>query len=302
MDIQQRLVELLPVDVQEPTRAWLSRMRENTATVYARDLIHWIKHCTANKIDLLTPGLPKVDLYCAALNEQLAPATVNRRMSAISSWYDYLVQCHETDNNLFRGARRPRVPKGKANETWLDLVECDRLLEAAEEANGAQGKRDAAMMRLMITLGIRVAEVSALKISSMRVVGGQRVLHVRGKGGEMVDRPLPEKLARSLDTYLGALPHTGFLFITGTGKQVSPGYISKLVIRFATAAGLPDPHRFTAHALRHTFATDADELGADIKDIQTAMGHADERTTRGYIDARRDLANDPAHRMDAALR
>jgi len=75
----------------------------------------------------------------------------------------------------------------------------------------------------------------------------------------------------------------------------------RLVRRLAQRAGLPQPDAVTPHALRHTFATIATERGADLDDLQDAMGHADPRTTRRYQRAARRLERDPAHLVAAAL-
>jgi site-specific recombinase XerD len=96
---------------------------------------------------------------------------------------------------------------------------------------------------------------------------------------------------------VGAAP----LFTTDTGRPVDRTHLFKLVRRLAREAGLPHPDAVTPHSLRHTFATLATERGADLDDLQDAMGHADPRTTRRYQRSARRLERDPAHLVSAAL-
>jgi len=299
MDKQQQLLSELPEQLREPTRAALSRLSKSSVRVYAGDILHWLGYCAAKKIELLTPTRPQVDLYCAALSKGLKPATVNRHMSAISAWFSYLVECEIAERNPFKGPKRPRVDKTTSTTPWLSREECKRLLEAAEAQTGPQAQRDAAIMWLLVTEGVRVAEVAELMQSSLRVTGGQRVIRVRGKGNVMEDRALPGRLAAQLDAYLAAHPHTGHLFVTSTGNKLSPSYISKLVARFANAAGLPNPQQYTAHSLRHTSATIAKAEGATEEEISKGLGHSSLETTRGYL---HNPADDPAHRVEQALR
>ncbi len=301
----------------EATAAWLASKRPTTREAYGRDLRVWLGFCADRGAHPLTARKPDADLFGAFLRDQavnprpLSAASAARRMAAVSSWYRYLVACDAHDRNPFAAAERPRVDRDYSATAWLDEAGARRIIEAAEAGTGATRLRDAAMVRLMLQLGIRVTEVCTLGVDALGQARGQRTVTVRGKGGKRIERALPASAAQALDAYLahraqhraggGAPALSGPLFTTASGRPVDRVEVFRLVRRLAERAGLPQPQAVTPHALRHTFATIATEHGADLDDLQDAMGHADPRTTRRYQRAARRLERDPAHLVAAAL-
>lgn len=302
----------------QATAAWLASKKPTTREAYARDLRAWAGFCAARGAHVLTARKPDADLFGAFLQDPatssrpLSAASAARRMAAVSSWYRYLVACDVHDRNPFAAAARPRVDRDYSATAWLDQAGARRMIEAAQSAPGAMRLRDAAMLRLMLQLGVRVSEVCSMQVSALGSARGQRTVTVRGKGGKRIERALPPAAAEALDAYLahraartgigigpGALD--GPLFTTASGRAVDRVVVFRLVRRLAERAELPQPHAVTPHALRHTFATIATERGADLDDLQDAMGHADPRTTRRYQRAARRLERDPAHLVAAAL-
>lgn len=300
----------------QATAAWLASKKPTTRDAYARDLRAWAGFCASRGAHVLTARKPDADLFGAYLQDPLAAtrplsaASAARRMAAVSSWYRYLVACDVHERNPFAAAERPRVDRDYSATAWLDEAGARRMIEAAETGGGATRLRDAAMLRLMLQLGVRVSEVCSLQVSALGQVRGQRTVTVRGKGGKRIERALPPAAAHALDAYLeqralrdGVQPGAlgGPLFTTASGRAVDRVVVFRLVRRLAQRAGLPQPDAVTPHALRHTFATIATERGADLDDLQDAMGHADPRTTRRYQRAARRLERDPAHLVAAAL-
>jgi site-specific recombinase XerD len=231
-------------------------------------------------------------------------------MAAVSSWYRYLVACDVHERNPFEAAERPKVDRDFSATAWLDEAGARRLIEAVETRRSVSRVRDVAMIRLMLQLGVRVTEVVALDVSALGAVRGQRTVVIRGKGGKRVQRALPAAAGEAVDRYLaqraaaeGVEPGmvAGLLFVTSSGRAVDRVEVFRLVRRLAHLAGVDHPEGITPHALRHTFATIATERGADLDDLQDAMGHADPRTTRRYQRASRRLERDPAHLVAAAL-
>lgn len=306
-------------ELGQATAAWLAAKKPTTREAYARDLRSWGAFCAERGVHVLTARKPDADLFGAALQDGwpggagaagLSAASAARRMAAVSSWYRYLVACGLHERNPFAAAQRPRVDRDYSATAWLDEAAARRIIEAAEAGTGVTRLRDAAMVRLMLQLGVRVSEVCSLQVGALGAARGQRTVTVRGKGGKRIERALPPAAAQALDAYLawraaragvepGAL--SGPLFATTSGRAVDRGEVFRLVRRLAQRAGLPQPDAVTPHALRHTFATIATERGADLDDLQDAMGHADPRTTRRYQRAARRLERDPAHLVAAAL-
>jgi site-specific recombinase XerD len=345
----------------EATAAWLAAKKPTTREAYQRDLRAWAAYCDLRGQHPLLARKPDADLFGAWLQDPadgqgLTAASAARRMAAVSSWYRYLVACDLHERNPFGAAERPRVDRDFSATAFLDEPSARRLIAAAEAHRGIIGLRDAAMVRLMLQLGVRVTEVCALTRASLGTAGGQRTVTIHGKGGKRVVRALPPAAAEALDRYLAARdaatppeqmqqraqgqpqeraqeraqerqapeqpreasqetpqdreqddatasPPAGpaHLFSTDTGRPVDRTHLFKLVRRLAREAGLPHPDAVTPHSLRHTFATLATERGADLDDLQDAMGHADPRTTRRYQRSARRLERDPAHLVSAAL-
>jgi integrase/recombinase XerD len=299
----------------EATAAWLAAKKPTTREAYRRDLASWARFCRARGGHPLLARKPDADLFGAWLQDpanpgRIAATSAARRMAAVSSWYRYLVACGLHERNPFAAAARPRVDRDYSATAWLDENGARRMIAAAEACDGPTRLRDAAMVRLMLQLGVRVSEVCALEVCALGDARGQRTVTVRGKGGKRVERALPASAAAAVDAYLaeratreGRSPGaaSGPLFTTSSGRPVDRVEVFRLVRRLAERAGLPDPHAVTPHALRHTFATIATERGADLDDLQDAMGHADPRTTRRYQRAARRLERDPAHLVAAAL-
>jgi site-specific recombinase XerD len=300
----------------QATAAWLASKKPTTREAYHRDLRSWAAFCAARGTHVLTARKPDADLFGAYLQDPAAAArplsatSAARRMAAVSSWYRYLVACDVHDRNPFAAAERPRVDRDYSATAWLDEAGARRMIEAAEAGTGTVRLRDAAMVRLMLQLGIRVSEVCSLQISALGAARGQRTVTISGKGGKRVARALPPAAAVALDAYLaeraertgvGVEQLSGALFTTSSGRAVDRVEVFRLVRRLAERAGLAHPQSVTPHALRHTFATIATERGADLDDLQDAMGHADPRTTRRYQRAARRLERDPAHLVAAAL-
>ena len=355
----------------QATAAWLASKKPTTREAYGRDLRSWAQFCAARGTHVLTARKPDADLFGAYLQDPaasarpLSAASAARRMAAVSSWYRYLVACDVHERNPFAAADRPRVDRDYSATAWLDEAGARRMIAAAEDGTGATRLRDAAMVRLMLQLGIRVSEVCSLQVSALGTARGQRTVTIRGKGGKRVARALPPAAAAAVDAYLaqraekaekerraagtvkvtvtvtGVAPEAGSradaatgagpgggagvgagpaggtgpgagsaagaggpdgpLFTTASGRAVDRVEVFRLVRRLAERAELPHPQSVTPHALRHTFATIATERGADLDDLQDAMGHADPRTTRRYQRAARRLERDPAHLVAAAL-
>ena len=310
----------------EATAAWLAAKKPTTREAYRRDLRAWAGFCDRRGQHPLLARKPDADLFGAWLQDPAGPgltaSSAARRMAAVSSWYRYLVACDLHERNPFGAAERPRVDRDYSATAFLDEPSARRLIAAAENHRGITGLRDTAMIRLMLQLGVRVTEACTLTRASLGTTGGQRTVTIHGKGGKRVVRALPPAAAEALDRYLAArdatvaaaaatsaaaaaatVPDTADapLFSTETGRAVDRTHLFKLVRRLAREAGLPHPDTVTPHSLRHTFATLATERGADLDDLQDAMGHADPRTTRRYQRSARRLERDPAHLVSAAL-
>ncbi|GAA4974068.1 tyrosine-type recombinase/integrase [Actinoplanes utahensis] len=285
---------------EEFTEAWLAnrRLSEHTRAAYRRDVASWLGWCAERGVDPLRATFLDVNAYARALEARpLAPASVARKLSGISSWYDFLAKLQAVTSNPVGAADRPYVDRDHSTTFGLTPAEVDALLRAA----AAAGSRHRAMLTLLADLGLRVSEVVNLDLSDVGQERGHRTVRFTAKGGKIRRRALTPGAAAALDDYLrdrGTRP--GPLFVTATGGRVDRHAIFRLIRRLAAEAGIAEAARLSPHSLRHAFATTARAEGVPLEDVQDAMGHADPRTTRRYDRDRFNLDRDPAYTIAAA--
>ncbi|TWH70265.1 site-specific recombinase XerD [Micromonospora olivasterospora] len=301
------------------TEAWLRnrRLSEHTRDAYRRDVAGWLAWCATRELDPLRATFLDVNAYGRTLEatpagrngQPLTPATVARRLSALSSWYDFLVKLRAVDANPVAGADRPRVDRDHSATVGLTPQEVDALLAAAEADTGPTAVRNRAAIALLADLGLRVGELVSLDVTDLGSERGHRSVRFVGKGGKHRRRALTPSTAYAIDAYLAAraaarnvAPHelTGPLLVTSTGARLDRHSVFRLVRRLARDAGIPSWAKLSPHSLRHAFATTARAEGVPLEDVQDAMGHADPRTTRRYDRDRHNLDRDPAYVIWAA--
>jgi site-specific recombinase XerD len=291
----------LPQELREPTEAWLATKAEGTARGYSFNIDYWLHYCQAHGVNPYAPTQAQIDLYGGHLRSISATATVHRKLTALRSWFSYLLRCEVVKRNPFTTVELPRVDRHYSDTRFLSLEEAQLLIKAAEMYSIQNRLRNVALVRLMLILGIRVGEAVKLRIDALETRDGQRFILVKGKGSKRTHRALPPVVAQAIDDYLAARPHTGHLFVTSTGRRLDESYVFRLVQTIANAAHLAQPHTITPHSLRHTFATGAEELGASLNQTQEAMGHSSPDITSRYLHASKAWSSDPAHRLAEAL-
>ncbi|RLQ06597.1 integrase [Micromonospora sp. BL1] len=309
----------LPAGPADVTQAWLRnrRLSEHTRDAYRRDVTGWLTWCAEHAVDPLRATFLDVNTYGRELESTprgragrpLTPATVARRLSALSSWYDFLVKLGAVPANPVSAADRPRVDRDHSATVGLTPDEVDALIAAAEADTGPAAARNQAAVALLADLGLRVGELVALDVSDLGTERGHRSVRFVGKGGKVRRRALTPGTAYAVDAYLAAraaaqgvtVPElTGPLLITATGGRMDRHAVFRLVRRLAQRAGIAAWAKLSPHSLRHAFATTARSEGVPLEDVQDAMGHADPRTTRRYDRDRHNLDRDPAYAIWAA--
>jgi integrase/recombinase XerD len=287
---------------EQVTEAWLQnrRLSEHTRAAYRRDVASWLAWCARRDLDPLTANFLDVNAYARGLEAQpLSPATVARKLSGLSSWYDFLVKLRVVHANPVGGADRPQVSRDHSATVGLTPQEVDALLAAADADAGPAAVRHRAVLALLADLGLRVGEVVSLDVTDIGWERGHRSVRFVGKGGKPRRRALTPAAAAALDRYLGDRAD-GPLFVTVTGARIDRHAVFRLVRRLAREAGIDGWERLSPHSLRHAFATTARAEGVPLEDVQDAMGHADPRTTRRYDRDRHNLDRDPAYMIAAA--
>jgi site-specific recombinase XerD len=282
---------------------WLVGHPKNTATAYRRDLQAWARWCGHLGVHPLAAGRHHVDLWVRHLTTDdqphtgrpAAPATVARKLSALSGFYDYGVHdARVLTHSPAASVRRPKV-SDESQAVGLTADELRRLLAAA----AAHSARSAALVHLLSFCGLRISEALNAGVRDYGHDHGHRVLKVTRKGGKTARVALAPPVVRALENYLdGRTDGPIFTAATGVGRY---GYqlAYEQLGRLCRAAGLPAG--VSPHSLRHSYATESLRLGAALQDVQDALGHADPRTTRRYDRSRHNLDRSPNYLLAAAL-
>jgi integrase/recombinase XerD len=216
----------------------------------------------------------------------LSPATQARRRSAVRQFYRFaLGEGWRTDDP----SRRLDAPKqGRSLPRTLSGDEIERLLAASAMRDGAGGLRLVALVELAYASGLRVSELLGLRVEAVR--RDPAFLIVRGKGGKERLAPLNASAREAVKVWLASLaaarapkaPESPWLFPSTSAKgHLTPRRFAQLLDGAAVDAGI-DPARVSPHVLRHAFATHLLEGGADLRVVQTLLGHADIATTQIY--------------------
>jgi site-specific recombinase XerD len=224
----------------------------------------------------------------------LAPASIRRKLAAVSSLFNYLCERNSIANNPAVGVSRPREGANEGKTPALSDNQA-RLLLKMPKPDTWQGKRDRAMLAVLLYHGLRASELCTLKVCDYAERRGVRTLTVHGKGSKIRYIPVHPKAVAAITAYLEESDHAGCedspLFVPSPDRstRTTPMLrqrVRELVKRYARGLELPKGSA-RPHALRATAATNALEHGADIAKVQDWLGHANPATTRLY-DKRKD--------------
>jgi integrase/recombinase XerD len=258
----------------------------NTLTAYGKDLADaeaWL----ASRGGLAGAGAEAIEAYFGDLGARgLSASTAARRRAAVRQFYRFVLGEGWRADDPSRRVDAPK--KGRPLPKALTRAEIERLIAAAGAKDGAAGLRLACMIELTYASGLRVSELLGLPLAA--VTRDPAYLMVRGKGGKERLAPLNEAARAAIKAYIEARPahlpkgarQNPWLFPSrGAGGRLTPRRFAQLLDETARGAGI-DPARVSPHVLRHAFATHLLEGGADLRVVQTLLGHADIATTQIY--------------------
>jgi integrase/recombinase XerD len=259
----------------------------NTLKAYEKDLADARGFLAARKSSLSEADAGTIEAYFADMGARgLSPATAARRRAAVRQFYRFaLGEGWRKDDP----SRRVAAPKrGRPLPKTLSREEMDRLIAAAAAEDGAQGLRMAALVELAYASGLRVSELVGLPYAAL--ARDPAYLIVKGKGGKERLAPLNDAARTAVKAYLEVrkafLPKgvkdSPWLFPSrGASGRLTARRFAQRLEAAAVAAGV-DPEKVSPHVLRHAFATHLLEGGADLRVVQTLLGHADIATTQIY--------------------
>lgn len=235
----------------------------------------------------------------------LAGATVRRKLAALASLFDYLLERNAmAGGNPVHGVKRPTLDSNEGKTPALGDHQARALLDAPDPAT-LKGKRDRALLAVLLYHGLRREEAARLGTQDLQERRGVPHLQVHGKGGKLRFLPLHPVAAERLHAYLAASGHhlgqgQAPLFVPLRGRRTGAGLtadgIYAVVGAHAQAAGIAVAG-LGVHGLRATAATNALEHEADIARVQQWLGHANISTTRLYDRRHARAADSPTFRV-----
>jgi site-specific recombinase XerD len=212
------------------------------------------------------------------------PATINRRIAAMSSFFDYAVSEEIIESNPAAKVKRPLVSNAPTN--YLSDAQLKAFISTAFEAS----PRDHAAAWLLGNGGMRVSELIGAQIQDLVEIRGHRVLVVTVKGNRQREIPLAPPAWDAIQSAIWDRTE-GTILLTESGEPMNRCQADRMVRRLARAAGIE--MKISPHTLRHSAATSMLAAKADIRSVQKALGHASPSTTERYLHLLTDLDASP---------
>jgi site-specific recombinase XerD len=257
------------------------RLSPLTVAAYKGDLLGFAAWRERQGLSLaVTEILPaQIETYLADCPEA-SPATLRRRLDAISSLYKFLLKRGIVTGNPVDQVDRPRLPDNRRAHLTEDQMA--RLLVVVD------GTVERAILLLLCLLGLRRSEVVSLNCGDINLAG-RHLEVIQSKGGHSRTLPIPDELAPALKAQLaarGAGPHDP-LFLSQTGQRLSRSVLARLFSRWLANAGL-EGLGLSPHSCRHGAASRWLKVGLTIVEVQQLLGHRDVSTTGKYCHASLD--------------
>lgn len=215
------------------------------------------------------------------MEQSASPRTMKRSLSALRSFYRYLMARGETDRDPVRKVQNPKA--GKPLPVFVKEKEIDRLFDVVEFPPGFEGCRDRLILLMFYTTGVRVSELVGLDMENLD--NDVRELKVTGKRNKQRIIPYGAELAECLGEYFSrrnVLPcgRRGALFVKPDGRRLSVREVRETVKKYLSL--VTSQKKRGPHVLRHTFATVMLNNGADLEAVKELLGHESLATTEIY--------------------
>src|SRR6056297_1606733 len=262
----------------------------NSITAYGTDLASYINYLSDNGIeDLGNAETTAILGWLVYLTRQgLSAKSRARHLISIRGFYKYLTAEKLISVNPLKDIDIPKT--GRHLPGVISVNEVEALLDACDVTT-PKGQRNLAMMEIMYGAGLRVSELIFLKVVDVNLDAG--LVRVMGKGAKERIVPIGSKAKDAARLWLEqGRPKelkqlsSDFLFIARAGKPMTRQAFWKIIKKYALVSGIARP--VSPHTLRHSFATHLIEGGADLRSVQTMLGHSDISTTQIYTHISRD--------------
>lgn len=259
------------------------KLSNNTLQSYKRDIMQYYDYVNGNRINYAKVDNVEIKEYLKHLEEVgKKTSTISRNLASIRSFYQFLLRTRKVKNDPTEGIQSPKIEK-KAPSV-LSSKEIELLLDQPKDVD-LKGIRDKAMLEFAYATGMRVTEIISLDMEDVKLEEGFVICR---NGAKQRNIPLGAISIKALKEYIEeARPilikdeNEPSLFVNINGKRLTRQGFWKIVKYYKEQAHITKD--ITPHVLRHSFATHLLQNGADLKAIQTMLGHSDISSTQVYM-------------------
>jgi site-specific recombinase XerD len=281
------------------------RRKPVTVEWYRQRLSHWAEFTTSRKLKPKKVKAKHLDKFFAGLREAGYTAnTIKGTETALRTFFGWLVRRGKMKRNPFDRFEPVEVPR--QSQPIIRLEYAYRMIRAAEADDSVIARRDAAIMRFLLSTGARREEVVSVRWEWLDLAGG--LVKLRGKFGHERLIPLVATTVTALAIWIEARPASDWLFVSlkanqynQVGDKLAVNTINKLLDRWKIAAGLPEEAEVNPHAWRRRFATELAKAGDPFR-LQTLLGHLDMNTTKKYILDQPDILREMIERYGPGIK
>lgn len=253
---------------------------------YQLDLTDFFKYVDKSNIDFLSIENIHVRGYLKYLDTcNLKNSTISRRISALRTFYNYLLEKGLVKSNIFLNVKNPKLEKKLPN--YLNYTEIEELL-ASIDTRTDEGLERRLLIEMFYSTGCRVGEMVNVKISDIDFYN--KTIKVMGKGSKERIVYYGDYASNYLEDYLKNKDKKGYLFTNKRGEKLTIEEVEYIVRDIMKHISIKT--HVTPHTLRHTFATHLLNNGADIRTVQELLGHANLSTTGIYTHVSSDRLKD----------
>ena len=253
---------------------------EHTVKAYRGDLENFRDFLLKEEKEIEDADIATINAYVSTLYGKNSPSSVERKVSAIRSFFSYLVRKGLATQNPAKLVRTPK--KEKHLPVFLSVDEVFNLVDVKDSEKNPLRVRDRAILELLYSSGLRVSELAGTTLADLSM--GEAIMRVRGKGNKERIVPVGSKALSALGEYLDIRetlkPASDRIFLNSRGGGITTRSLARIIKKYGLVSGISK--NVSPHVLRHSFATHLLAGGADLRAIQEMLGHASLSTTQRY--------------------
>ncbi len=256
----------------------------HTLESYKNDLLQFQAFVSTNGTSNEVSAANHLDIrnwMVSLMQDGISPRSINRKVSALKSFYKFLLRKGELKKNPLAKVQTPKM--SKRLPVFVGQPNMERLLSQIEFPEGVEGQQDKLIIELLYGTGIRRSELIGLKHTDLDAYQSQ--IKVLGKGNKERIIPGHSNLIQSIKQFLSSKSEAGeeagiFLFTDENGKQISASHVYNTVKKYLSL--ITTINKKSPHVLRHSFATHLMNNGADINAVKELLGHSSLAATQVY--------------------